>query len=365
MGLERTSDNFDINAILSAVNGANGNARPQGSYTALLDDMDQQEAERLGLDNPAQLAIIRDISSMIEELQSNRSAGAGNELEGLITRIGGALPPGMSSAAANAIMIEVERRDRFGNGVSFNNEEWDRIKDEVKKEREAQARAADFADDATGPQLSTTPDRYGLSQQNYSDLNDELKTRDGQERFMSFLRMMNPGMSDEQIRRRFDDAQIVAAVRSGQATDAQRQAYNGMSDERRDDASTSLAQYQEMGGSRFTPTVENRADAQAISATANTAVAAVATDTQVDLLSGGNATGVSTSLVTGGSATTISRASVSAQVDGQAAISGAPSLRGQFGAALTATTPLDAPQLATATVAPAPVVPAANAGLDV
>ena len=244
MGLERTSDNFDINAILSAVNGGDGDAPPQARYGTLLDDMDREEAARLGLDNPGQLAIIRDISSMIEELQSNRSAGAGNELEGLITRIGGALPPGMSSAAANAIMIEVERRDRFGNGASFNNDEWDRIKDEVKKEREAQARAADFAEDAQNSQLSTTPDRYGLSQQNYAELNDELKTRDGQDRFMNFLRMMNPDMSDADLRRYVEDAQTIAAVRSNQATPDQRRAYEGMSPARRDEVSRSMRDFQ-------------------------------------------------------------------------------------------------------------------------
>lgn len=147
MGLERTSDNFDINAILSAVNGANGNAQPQGSYSALLDDMDSVEAERLGLDDPVQVAIIREINSLVSEFAANRSSGSGNELEAmLVTNIAAKLPAGMRAEVASAIILEAERRDNMSDNP-FGFQQWERLKEDVKREREAKANAEKIAED--------------------------------------------------------------------------------------------------------------------------------------------------------------------------------------------------------------------------
>jgi hypothetical protein len=213
--------------------------------------------------------------------------------------------------------------------------------------------------------LSTTPDRYGLSQQNYAELNDELKTRDGQERFMNFMRMLHPELSDAQIRQRLDIANAIAAERSGRGNADTRRVLETAPPSLVDDVTGDMAQYQQMDRRSPAPSVANRVDAQATGLSANAASAdpQATTGASLNLLSDSPATELQASA----SSLPISRVSVSAQVDGQAAITGAPSLRGQFGAALTATTPLDAPQLATATAAPPPPAPAAivSSGFDV
>lgn len=348
MGMERTSNNFDVDAIMRAV-AAETPPQASGEY-----DVD-----------PVADAFASDVEEMIDDLRFNPSTNLAEEAAQILNSpLAARLDSGVLMNLRAAVNLQEEKQENGGTAFG-NSEAWNERRERDERDRKEQARATDLADDAMSNQLSTVPDRYGLSQQNYAELNDDLKTRDGQERFMSFLRMMNPGMTDDQIRRRFEDAQIVAAVRSGQANDAQRRAYNGMSDERRDDASTSLAQYEQMGGSRFTPTVANRVDAQATRLSANVASfdPQAATGARTDILSSGDTTAPRLTA----SSPAISRVSVSAQVDGQAAIAGAPSLRGQFGAALTATTPLDAPQLAASTVAPPAPAPAAiaSSGFDV
>lgn len=348
MGMERTSNNFDVDAIMRAV-AAETPPQASGEY-----DVD-----------PVADAFASDVEEMIDDLRFNPSTNLAEEAAQILNSpLAARLDSGVLMNLRAAVNLQEEKQENGGTAFG-NSEAWNERRERDERDRKEQARATDLADDAMSNQLSTVPDRYGLSQQNYAELNDDLKTRDGQERFMSFLRMMNPGMTDDQIRRRFEDAQIVAAVRSGQANDAQRRAYNGMSDERRDDASTSLAQYEQMGGSRFTPTVANRVDAQATRLSANVASfdPQAATGARTDILSSGDTTAPRLTA----SSPAISRVSVSAQVDGQAAIAGAPSLRGQFGAALTATTPLDAPQLAVSTVAPPAPAPAAiaSSGFDV
>lgn len=343
MGMERTSNNFDVDAIMRAV-AAETPPQASGEY-----DVD-----------PVADAFASDVEEMIDDLRFNPSTNLAEEAAQILNSpLAARLDSGVLMNLRAAVNLQEEKQENGGTAFG-NSEAWNERRERDERDRKEQARATDLADDAMSNQLSTVPDRYGLSQQNYAELNDDLKTRDGQERFISFLRMLNPGMTDEQIRRRFEDAQIVAAVRSGQANDAQRRAYDGMSDERRDDASTSLAQYEQMGGSRFTPTVANRVDAQATGVSANVASfdPQAATGARTDILSSGDTTAPRLTA----SSPAISRLSVSAQVDGQAAITGAPSLRGQFGAALTATTPLDAPQLAASTVAPAAI---ASSGFDV
>ncbi|MCW3837460.1 hypothetical protein ACFQ1E_15160 [Sphingomonas canadensis] len=356
MALERTSNNFDIEAIRAAANAM------EGSNAA----MSQASAQ------PAVDAFASDVEEIIDDLRFNPSTNLSEEAAQILNSpLAARLDSGVLMNLRAAVSLQEEKQEN-GSGAFTRGETWNERREQTERERKEQARVADMADDAMSNQLSTVPDRYGLSQQNYAELNDDLKTRDGQERFMSFLRMMNPGMTDDQIRRRFEDAQIIAAVRSGQANDAQRRAYNGMSDERRDAGSDSLAQYEQMGGSRFTPVVATRVDAQAMNGSANSGIIDTAYGTRSDLLNSGVVTSgpqVTTNanpqITTNALAT--SRGSVSGQIDGQAAIAGAPSLRGQFGAALTATTPLDAPQLAASTVAPPAPAPAAiaSSGFDV
>lgn len=346
MGMERTSNNFDVDAIMRAV-AAETPPQVSGEY-----DVD-----------PVADAFASDVEEMIDDLRFNPSTNLAEEAAQILNSpLAARLDSGVLMNLRAAVNLQEEKQENGGTAFG-NSEAWNERRERDERDRKEQARATDLADDAMSNQLSTVPDRYGLSQQNYAELNNDLKTRDGQERFMSFLRMINPGMTDEQIRQIFEDAQIIAAVRSGQANDAQRRAYNGMSDERRDAGSDSLAQYEQMGGSRFTPTVASRVDTQAAGLSANAASfdPRAATGARTDILSSGDATAPQLTV----SSPAISRVSVSAQVDGEAAITGAPSLRGQFGAALTATAPLDAPQLASSTVAPPAPVPAAGAGLDV
>ena len=368
---QRGNINFDpatsVNArLIDSVSPNLSNALDQiivDRYVASNDQTNSVPVNTIAAVDPVAEAFASDVEEMTDDIRFNPSSNLAEEAAQILNSpLAARLDSGVLMNLRAAVNLQEEKQEN-GSGAFMRGETWNERREQTERERKEQARVADMADDAMSNQLSTVPDRYGLSQQNYAELNDDLKTRDGQERFMSFLRMMNPGMTDDQIRRRFEDAQIVAAVRSGQANDAQRRAYNGMSDERRDDASTSLAQYEQMGGSRFTPTVANRVDAQAtgLSANASSSDPQSTTGASFNLLSG--STSADPQVITNGTTTT--RVSVSAQVDGQAAISGAPSLRGQFGAALTATTPLDAPQLATVAAAPAPVVPAASAGLDV
>lgn len=355
MGMERTSNNFDVDAIMRAV-AAETPPQVSGEY-----DVD-----------PVAEAFASDVEEMIDDLRFNPSTNLAEEAAQILNSpLAARLDSGVLMNLRAAANLQEEKQEN-GSGAFMRGETWNERREQTERERKEQARVADMADDAMSNQLSTVPDRYGLSQQNYAELNDDLKTRDGQERFMSFLRMMNPGMTDDQIRQRFEDAQIIAAVRSGQANDAQRRAYNGMSDERRDAGSDSLAQYEQMGGSRFTPTVASRVDAQAMNGSANSGIIDTAYGIRSDLLNSGAVTsGPQVTMNPDPQITTnslaISRGSVSGQIDGQAAIAGVPSLRGQFGAALTATTPLDAPQFAASTVAPTAPAPAAiaSSGFDV
>lgn len=338
----RIGNNFDIDAITRMVNAdANVPATEDKPFIDAVAD-----------------AFAADVDDMVDELRFNPSSNLAEEAAQILNSpLAAKLGAGVLADLRAAVQLQEEKAANGSDAFMRGDRVWDEREKREEKERKDQAKIADMADDANNTQLSTTPDRYGLSEQNYAELNSELKTRDGQERFMAFLRMMNPGMTGEQIRRRFDDAQIVAAVRSGQATDAQRQAYNGMSDERRDDASTSLAQYEEMGGSRFTPTVANQADAQAVTVSAETATETTTVDASMDILSGGNASGMIVP----------SRTSLTAQVEGRGDFAAtAPSLRDHHRAALTATAPLDqpAPQVI-ASAPPVAPVPAANAGFDV
>jgi hypothetical protein len=354
MTLEIRSGNtteFDIDAIRMAVSG---DAPAYGQTNlASSQNFNAQDEE-----------LINDITDMIDKVRSNMNSGAGNELAEMISRIAGRLMiPGLSSAAANAIMLEVERRDGE-NGRGFSAEQWERIKDDVKKEREEQKRVADMADDANNGQLSTTPDRHGLSEQNYADLNTELQTRDGQERFMAFLRMMNPNLSDAEIKKRMEIADAITAERSGRGTDKTKKILETTPPALVDEVTGNLKQYEaaKMGHGNAPP-VASKLDAYAslASSDARSYDPLASTNARMGVLAGNDP---ATNSI-GETPAVASKLSVSAQLDDRTNFDGAPSLGASFAAANLAKVPLDVRVTQIASAAPiAPAAPA-NAGLDV
>ncbi len=349
MGMERTSNNFDVDAIMRAV-AAETPPQASGEY-----DVD-----------PVADAFASDVEEMIDDLRFNPSTNLAEEAAQILNSpLAARLDSGVLMNLRAAVNLQEEKQEN-GSGAFANGEAWNERREQTERERKEQARVADMMDDAMNNQLSTVPDRYGLSQQNYAELNDDLKTRDGQERFMNFLRMMNPNMSDADLARLADDARVVAAVRSGSASAADRAKYDGMTEDRRDAGANALTQYRaatfENGSA---PRITSRVDWQAANGSADGSSydPLASTGASLNLLAGSDVK--STASLTANSATT-SRGSVSAHIDGQAGFTGAPSLRGQFGVALAATTPLDVPSpvVANAVTSPAPL-PAASGGLDV
>lgn len=351
MGVERISGNgnFDVDAIRLAASAIE-------NAPAAVNEQDQPSSE-LSTDDQRAVSAILDI---VAEFAANRSAGSGNELEAmLVTAIAAKLPAGTHSQIIGEIFREVERRDRSG-FAEFGAEQWERVKKEAKEERERLDKAIDLADSAQ--QLGTTPDRFGNSQQDYADLNTELKSRDGQERYMAFLRLLHPNMNDAQIRERMEKTAAIAARESNQPlTERQQDLLENMPPAEEAELKGEVAQYNEMNGRSPAPDVVAQADAQAATSSAETDQAAIAAETQAALLSGTNSD-QTTSLSIDANPAVTTRLSVSAQLSDQENFSGAPSLGRSFVAANEATAPLDVrqPQLASA----APAAPT-NAGLDV
>ena len=348
MGMERTSNNFDVDAIMRAV-AAETPPQTSGEY-----DVD-----------PVAEVFASDVEEMIDDLRFNPSTNLSEEAAQILNSpLAARLDSGVLMNLRAAVNLQEEKQEN-GSGAFMRGDTWDERREQTERERKEQARVADMADDAMNNQLSTEPDRYGLSQQNYAELNDDLKTRDGQERFMNFMRMLHPELSDAQIRQRLDIANAITAERSGRGNAETRRVLETAPPSVVNDVSGDLSRYSaatlENGSA---PRIEDRVDNQAAigSADASSFDPRATTGASMNLLAGNDVEPVPS--VTANSAT-ISRISISAQLDGQATISGAPSLRGQFGAALTATTPLDAPQLAASTVAPPAPALAASAGLDV
>ncbi|WP_283419129.1 hypothetical protein [Sphingopyxis sp. Geo48] len=331
MTLERTSNNFDIDSIRRAADAI----------------------ENAGAIDPA-IAFAADVEEMIDDLRFNPSTNLAEEAAQILNSpMAARLDSGVLMNLRAAVNLQEEKQEN-GSGAIMRGDTWNERREQAERERKEQARVTDMADDAMGNQLSTTPDRYGVSQRDYAELSDEFKTRDGQERFMNFLRMMYPNMSDTERERFAEDARVIAAVRSGNATDADRTAYNNMTEGRRDDVSGALGQYQRMDRLNPTSTLTNRVDGQAVGVSAN----ASAFDPRAS-------TGASLNLLA--DTTGVTPISVASSVDGQTSISGAQPLRVNFAAANAATVPLDqpaSPQIVASVSPPAPL-PAASAGLDV
>lgn len=345
----RTGTNFDIDAITRLVNAdTNVPAMSDQSITDPMAEALEAEAE--------------DFETELQNPSSNRV----DEAQRFMERPGAAkLSAGRLSAIQSGITV-AEKRDEF----SFGSQRSDRILEEreksEEKERKSKADIAKFADDAAdASQLSTTPDRYGNSQQDYADLNNELKTKDGQDRFMSFLRMMYPHMTDAQIKERMLDVQAVAAVEDGTATAEQRQRVASKTPEEIAGLKGDVDQYLDATkGHGLDPQIADRGDAPRVEGAANNDTAGVAALNQTDLLAGN--TGSAALSATGG-ATSPSRTSLTTELEGRSEFAAAPSLRANFVAANGAKErPLDQPSpqvIASAT--PAAPLPAASAGLDV
>lgn len=329
--------NFDIDAITRLLN-ADANA-PVEIDQPLVDP-----------DTEALMAEAKELETDLQNPSSNRV----DEAQAFMQRTGAAK---LNVSGLLAGITIQESRNEFSGGARGNDRVWEERKDREDKDRREQAKIADMADDANNGQLSTKPDQFGNSQQDYADLSNELKTRDGQERYMSFLRLLHPNMTDAQIRERMEKTAAIAAREANQPlTERQQGLLENMPSAEEAELKSEVDQYNEMNAGRFTPTVANRVDAQTVTTTANAEAETAAAGSQVDLLSGGEVR-----------ATTPTRTSLTAQVEGQGEFAAtAPSLRDHHRAALAATAPLDqpAPQVI-ASAAPVAPVPAVNAGFDV
>lgn len=369
---QRSNINFDPATSPNArlVNSASPNMSSAldqiivDQYGASNDQTNSTSGNTIAAVNSVEDAFAAEVEEMTDDIRFNPSSNLSEEAAQILNSpMAARLNSGVLMNLRAAVSLQEEKQEN-GSGAFTRGETWSERREQTERERKEQARVADMADDAMNNQLSTVPDRYGLSQQNYAELNDDLKTRDGQERFMNFMRLLHPELSDAQIRQRLDIANAITAERSGRGNAETRRVLETAPPSLVNDVSGDLSRYSaatlENGNA---PRIADRFDSLASigSADAPSFAPRAATDARTDILSSGDATAPRLTA----SSPAISRLSVSAQVDGEAAITGAPSLRGQFGAALTATTPLDAPQLAASTVAPPAPALAASAGLDV
>lgn len=309
--------------------------------------------------DPVADAFAADVDDMVDELRFNPSSNLAEEAQQIMNSpLAAKLGAGVMADLRAAVQLQEEKAANGADAFTRGDRAWEDRKERDDKDRKEQARIADMADDANNGQLSTKPDQFGNSQQDYADLNNELKTRDGQERMMAFLRMMYPNMSEAQIKERMLDIKAVAAVEEGAASKEEKERVAKMPPEKVSELKGNVAEYKVMSGSRSAPKVETQADAQAVTISANAHTETVAAETQVDLLAGRSVA----------PATSSTRTSLTSQVEGRGEFAAtAPSLRDHHRAAMAATAPLDQPapqQIASA----APVGPAAGVsagGFDV
>lgn len=336
--------NFDIDAIRMAANAME-------NPSAVIDQP---------LVDPVADAFAVDVDDMVDELRFNPSSNLTEEAQQIMNSpLAARLGAGVMADLRAAVQLQEEKAANGADAFMRGDAVWEEQKEKREKERAEQAKIADMADDANNGQLSTKPDQYGNSQQDYADLSNELKSRDGQERYMAFLRLLHPNMTDAQIRDRMEKTAAIAARESNQPlTERQQGLLENMPPAEEAELKGEVAQYNEMNAGRFTPTVANQADAQVVNLASNDASAEIALGTRSDLLAGGSAA----------ISPVVPRTSVASQIDDPSIATSMQPLRTNFAAANAATTPLDlpAPQIASASPA-APSAPpmSANAGLDV
>jgi hypothetical protein len=308
--------------------------------------------------DPVADAFAADVQDTADEIRYNPGSNLAEEAMQIMNAQGAAkLGAGLLADLRAAVQLQEEKAANGADAFMRGDRVWEERKERDDKDRKEQAKIADMADDANNSHLSTTPDRFGNSQQDYADLSNELKSRDGQERYMAFLRLLHPDMTDAQIRERMEKTAAIAAREANQPlTERQQGLLENMPPAEEAELKGEVDQYNEMKAGRFTPTVANQVDAQTVTTTANAEAETAAAGSQVDLLSGGEVRAI-----------TPTRTSLTAQVEGQGQFAAtAPSLRDHHRAALAATAPLDqpAPQVIASAAPVAPVAPV-NAGFDV
>jgi hypothetical protein len=340
--------NFDIDAIMRLAN-ADANAPTM---------IDQPFID------PVADAFAADVEDMVDEIRYNPSANLIEEAQQIMNSpMAAKLGAGVMADLRGAVQLQEEKAANGADAFTRGDRMWEEREKREEKERKEQAKIADMADDAQNAQLSTTPDRHGLSEQNYADLNNELQTRAGQERFMAFLRMMNPNLSDADIRQRLEIANAITAERGGRGNAETRRIIESTSPELVEEVTGNLAQWNEMQGRSPTPDANNHANAEAgaISADTRSYDPLASTSARMGILGGND----STAAFIDANPAVATRLSVSAQFDNQTNFAGTPSLGRSFVAANEATIPLDVRQPQLASAAPAMPAAPANAGLDV
>lgn len=285
--------------------------------------------------------VIEDAQRMFDELLANPSSGLVEEATQFLNAFARYMPPGLAAQARHAISLQEERIAASPDRSGPTGDNWREQRERDDKERKDQAKIADMADDAQNAlQLSTKPDQYGLSEQNYSDLNDQLKTRDGQERMMAFLRMMYPNKTDAERVELLQNMTLIARAESPEGTAEDRRAVEALDPAKAAEARgamSSAVRFQQ--GQSVTPEA------------APPAALVTATDARV------------------ADTTTISVAGSQAWLEQDFAT--APSLRTNFVAANAATAPLDSPAepvrptVAIASAQPVQPLAPAGSGFDV
>lgn len=205
--------NFDIDAITRMVN-ADANA------PAVIDQP---------FVDPVADAFAADVDDMVDELRFNPSSNLAEEAAQILNSpLAAKLDAGVMADLRAAVQLQEEKAANGADAFMHGDRVWEEQKEKREKERAEQAKIADMADDANNGQLSTKPDQYGLSEQNYSDLNDQLKTRDGQERMMAFLRMMYPNKNDAERAELLQNMTLIARAESPEGTEEDRRAVEAL-----------------------------------------------------------------------------------------------------------------------------------------
>lgn len=210
----RTGTNFDIDAITRLVNAdANAPALIEQPFV-----------------DPVVDAFAADVDDMVDELRFNPSSNLSEEAAQIMNLPGVAkLGAGVLAGLRAAVQLQEEKADNSADAFMRSDRILEEREKSEEKERKSKADIAKFAEDAAdAQQLSTKPDQYGLSEQNYSDLNDQLKTRDGQERMMAFLRMMYPNKTDAERVELLQNMTLIARAESPEGTEEDRRAVEAL-----------------------------------------------------------------------------------------------------------------------------------------
>jgi hypothetical protein len=220
MALERTDKNFDIDAIARLAN-ADANASPMDAVMRNAVPATEQDQPFI---DPIAEAFADEANDIADEIKYVPGTNRADEALQLInSTLAAKLPSGVIAGLRAAVQLQEEKAGNNADAFMRGDRVLEEREKREEKERKDKADTAKFGEDFIDTsQLSTTPDKYGMSQRDYGDLNNDLKTRDGQDRMMAFLRMMYPDKTDAQIKERMLDIQAVAAVEDGTANKDQK-----------------------------------------------------------------------------------------------------------------------------------------------